>query len=99
MSPFAGEGANLAMLDGAELGVTIASVFSSSDAADTFDSAIIRYEQEMFLRGNAAVADSYSNMTEFISEEGVARGVALMRKVVGMGGGPPDGGSTGPDES
>jgi len=99
MSPFGGEGANLAMLDGAELGVAIASVFSSSDSADTLDNAITRYEQAMFLRGNAAVADSDLNMTEFISEEGVARGLALMRKAVAMGGGAPDGGSTGPDDS
>jgi 2-polyprenyl-6-methoxyphenol hydroxylase-like FAD-dependent oxidoreductase len=89
MTPFAGEGANLAMLDGAELAVAIASVFSF-DSAAMLDNAIIGYEQEMFARGNAAAGESDSNMTEFISEGGLARAVAVMRKVT-SGMGPPDG--------
>ena len=87
MSPFGGEGANLAMLDGAELALAIASDFSPY-SAETLDSAIIRYEQEMFARGNAAAADSDSNMTEFISEEGVARGVTYIRSQIAMHPGP-----------
>jgi 2-polyprenyl-6-methoxyphenol hydroxylase-like FAD-dependent oxidoreductase len=80
LSPFGGEGANLAMLDGAELALAIASVASpNSDSTELLDSAIIRYEQAMFARGNKTAAESDTTMTEFISEEGVARGVAHMR--------------------
>jgi 2-polyprenyl-6-methoxyphenol hydroxylase-like FAD-dependent oxidoreductase len=85
MSPFAGEGANLAMLDGAELALFLA----SESAIDALDGAIIRYEQEMFARGNAAAAESDSNMKEFLSEEGFKRGLAHFRRKIAKHTGPP----------
>jgi 2-polyprenyl-6-methoxyphenol hydroxylase-like FAD-dependent oxidoreductase len=91
LSPFGGEGANLAMLDGAELALAIASVASpNSDSTEMMDSAIIRYEQVMFARGNKIAAESDTTMTEFISEEGAARGVAHMRDEFKMHQGPPE---------
>jgi 2-polyprenyl-6-methoxyphenol hydroxylase-like FAD-dependent oxidoreductase len=90
MSPFGGEGANLAMLDGAELALAIASDLSpGSERAGSLDTAIIRYEQEMFARGNATAAESYLTMREFISEDGVARGLANIRREIGRHVGPP----------
>ncbi|KIM91155.1 hypothetical protein PILCRDRAFT_811654 [Piloderma croceum F 1598] len=91
LSPFGGEGANLAMLDGAELALAIASVASpNSDSTETMDSAIIRYEQVMFARGNETAAESDTTMTEFISEEGAARGAAYMRNQFTMHQGLPE---------
>jgi 2-polyprenyl-6-methoxyphenol hydroxylase-like FAD-dependent oxidoreductase len=85
MSPFGGEGANLAMLDGAELALFLA----SESAIDALDGAIIRYEQEMFARGNTAATESDLNMREFISEDGLKRGLAHIRREIGKHAGPP----------
>jgi len=56
MSPFAGEGANLAMFDGAQLGRAIA------DHPGDTESALTAYEQELFPRSEASATDSAASL-------------------------------------
>ncbi|MET7571342.1 NAD(P)/FAD-dependent oxidoreductase [Streptomyces sp. NPDC005492] len=55
MSPFAGVGANLAMLDGAELGLALA-----AHPGDT-EAALTAYEERLFPRAEESAADSAAN--------------------------------------
>ncbi|MFK0333828.1 FAD-dependent oxidoreductase [Rhizobium sp. NPDC090275] len=63
MSPFAGEGANLAMFDGAELGNAIA--FNPGE----LDEALHAYETALFPRSAAAAAEAARNQTVFFDDK------------------------------
>lgn len=63
MSPFAGEGANLAMLDGAELGLALAAHPGEREAA------LAAYEERLFPRSEAAAAGSAENSRTLFAED------------------------------
>ncbi|WP_030826493.1 FAD-dependent oxidoreductase [Streptomyces hygroscopicus] len=71
MSPFAGEGANLAMLDGAELALTIA-----AHPGDT-EAALAAYEAALFPRSEESAAESAANLDTMFGERGLEQMVAL----------------------
>jgi 2-polyprenyl-6-methoxyphenol hydroxylase-like FAD-dependent oxidoreductase len=71
MSPFAGEGANLAMLDGALLGRAI-----TERRADT-DQAVVAYEEELFPRSAIKAQESAEGLELCFAEDAADQLVAM----------------------
>jgi 2-polyprenyl-6-methoxyphenol hydroxylase-like FAD-dependent oxidoreductase len=67
MSPFAGEGANLAMLDGAELGLAIAGHPGDAEAA------LDAYEQALFPRAEKSASESAANLDLMFGDDSLQR--------------------------
>jgi 2-polyprenyl-6-methoxyphenol hydroxylase-like FAD-dependent oxidoreductase len=72
MSPFAGEGANLAMFDGAELGQAIAA------HPDDTETALTAYEKALFPRSESAAADAHRNHALLFNDRAPAGYLALI---------------------
>jgi 2-polyprenyl-6-methoxyphenol hydroxylase-like FAD-dependent oxidoreductase len=78
MSPFAGEGANLAMLDGAELGAAIAArpAAATGDTA-AIESALAAYERALFPRSEETARGTAENMAMMFGDNPLAGLLAL----------------------
>src|SRR5271154_2801040 len=85
MSPFAGEGANLAMLDGAEL----AEAITNSRDESTLKANVEAFEKGMLARSKDASEESLRNQSLFISENGAKAAADLMNFYISQG--PPPG--------
>ncbi|KAI8615356.1 hypothetical protein BC830DRAFT_1064497 [Chytriomyces sp. MP71] len=69
MSPFAGEGANLALADACDLGSAIANAVSKEV---DISSAILQFEQDvMWLRAQDAATTAERNLARFFGQDGV----------------------------
>jgi len=73
MSPFGGDGANLAMQDAADLGLALA-------AGGDWRAAVRQFEETMFTRAEQAAAGARWAMEEVFSEGGLERMVAQMEE-------------------
>ena len=65
----AGAGANLAMLDGLELGLALSDALSKGVSAEEREAAVAAVEMRMFIRAEKSAALSYSNLEAFTSSD------------------------------
>jgi 2-polyprenyl-6-methoxyphenol hydroxylase-like FAD-dependent oxidoreductase len=77
MSPFAGEGANLAMLDGSELALAVAAHPGDIEAA------LAAYEEALFPRSEESAAESAQNLETMFGEDGLQRMTEFFSNVSG----------------
>ncbi|KAI0760896.1 monooxygenase FAD-binding protein [Trametes elegans] len=85
MSPFAGAGANLAMLDGLELGLALAQAQKEGGSAEKREKAVAAWEQKMFDSVEKVAAETYRNLQAFISPDAPESAVAAVREAVSQG--------------
>ncbi|KAI0363782.1 monooxygenase FAD-binding protein [Pilatotrama ljubarskyi] len=69
MSPFAGQGANLAMLDGLELGLVVADAVGNRRGSKDREAEIAAWEESMCERAKGQAARSYKNLELFLGAE------------------------------
>lgn len=75
MSPYSGQGVNLAMLDAAELACAISE-------CNTLDEAIHSYQETMFARAAIAAEEADTGLRESIAPDGLAHSLAFLQQIM-----------------
>ena len=86
MTPFAGEGVNLAMTDALRLAEAIVAS-SKVDKEDAFDQAVKRFEEEMFHRAGVMAQVTQGNMEDMLFKPGAPKATVaswVRRALVGQ---------------
>jgi len=81
LTPFADQGAKLAMADGTDLAEAIVEAFEQPDVSNTakaLDGAILAYEQKMFRRTRAAMQSTVGSMNALVTPDAAQRGLKLL---------------------
>ncbi|KAJ8474564.1 hypothetical protein ONZ51_g7124 [Trametes cubensis] len=84
MGPFAGAGANLAMLDGLELGLVLAEAISNNLAAEKREAAIAAWEEGMLARAEVFAAVTAQNLEACLSPDAPQSIAARWRRAFGQ---------------
>ncbi|KAL8835092.1 MAG: hypothetical protein Q9170_003469 [Blastenia crenularia] len=85
MTPFAGEGVNLAMIDALDLGEAVASTANHGN----LDEAISEYEQKMFARSHRSMKETWDSLELMFVEDAPKTFVEKFKVTRALGGAPP----------
>lgn len=88
MTPFAGEGVNMAMLDALELANELIPVLQSQDDKANGGAAIERYEKKMFSRAAYVTAKTWKNLGMIMDDPNAPEG--FVNFMLSPGGPPPE---------
>jgi 2-polyprenyl-6-methoxyphenol hydroxylase-like FAD-dependent oxidoreductase len=90
MTPFAGEGVNLAMWDAMLLGQTLVGTLKDGWDKDKVWTAMRVFEEEMFTRAREKAQETWDNM-QMMVQPGAAKAMVAMFEMMAQGGppGPP----------
>ncbi|TBU28116.1 FAD/NAD(P)-binding domain-containing protein [Dichomitus squalens] len=80
MSPFAGAGVNLAMLDGLELGLVLTDAITSGKSAEKREAAIAAWEEERMKEANRVAVIAKANLEASISSDASVTGIEALSK-------------------
>ena len=82
MTPFAGAGANLAMLDGLELGLALAEAIGGGASTAEREAAIARWEEKMFTESTTWAKKTYENLHLFLSPDAPASTIEGIKSIM-----------------
>ncbi|KAH9903096.1 monooxygenase FAD-binding protein [Cubamyces lactineus] len=85
MSPFSGSGANLAMLDGLELGLVLADVVSKGLEGEEREAAIAEWEEKMLARGEEVAAKTAKSLEACLNPGAPRTMIERFKEVVAQG--------------
>ena len=87
MSPFAGEGANLAMLDGLELGLALADLAKEGKLSDlgAVDGAVKPFEEKMCERAGRIAQQAEDNLREFVHPDAPHPAIRRFKQLMAAG--------------